>query len=229
MNAQTGIINIRGKEYQTVALRVQMFRDSFPGHTLESEVVHRDSDCVVMKARIADETGRTLATGHAEEDRKSSQINKTSALENAETSAIGRALAAFGFGGTEFATANEVENAIHQQAAKGQSQGDAVSPSRSAPKSWGGRYPNKTTLWAACKSHHAELERLGTESTFDDLDAFLTSPEYQDYLAIATEQVSWLVEGPAPADMPEYIPTFQLEQKARDLIALRGNTPADKE
>jgi hypothetical protein len=68
-----------------------------------------------MKSIIADETGRVLATGHAEEYRKSSQINGTSALENAETSAHGRSLAALGIGGTEFASANEVQNAIHQQ------------------------------------------------------------------------------------------------------------------
>lgn len=112
---ETGITNIRGKEYQTVALRVQKFREAHPAHALTSAVIYRDDECVVMQATIADETGRVLANGHAEEYRKSSQVNKTSALENAETSAIGRALAAFGFGGTEFASANEVQNAIHQQ------------------------------------------------------------------------------------------------------------------
>jgi len=111
----TGIVNIRGKEYQTVALRVQKFREAYPTWSLTSEVLFRDSDCVVMKSIIADETGRVLATGHAEEYRKSSQINGTSALENAETSAHGRSLAALGIGGTEFASANEVQNAIHQQ------------------------------------------------------------------------------------------------------------------
>ena len=111
----TGIVNIRGKEYQTVALRVQKFRELHPGWSLTSEVLFRDADCVVMKSIIADETGRVLATGHAEEYRKSSQINGTSALENAETSAHGRSLAALGIGGTEFASANEVQNAIHQQ------------------------------------------------------------------------------------------------------------------
>ena len=54
-----------------------------------------------------------VATGHAEEYRDSSKINKTSALENAETSAIGRALASFGLGGTEFASADEVARAIN--------------------------------------------------------------------------------------------------------------------
>lgn len=111
----TGIIAIHGREYQTVALRVQMFREVHPDWSLTTAVMARDPECVVMQATIADESGRVLATGHAEENRKASQINRTSALENAETSAIGRALAALGLGGTEFATANEVENAVHQQ------------------------------------------------------------------------------------------------------------------
>jgi hypothetical protein len=111
----TGIVNIRGKEYMTVALRVQKFREAHPDWSLTSEVLFRDADCVVMKSIISDETGRVIATGHAEEYRKSSQINSTSALENAETSAHGRCLAAAGFGGAEFASANEVQNAIQQQ------------------------------------------------------------------------------------------------------------------
>lgn len=125
---ETGIVDIRGKQYETVALRVQKFRAAHPDKALTTEVMIRDDECVVMRAVIADETGRVLATGHSEEYRRASQINKTSALENAETSAIGRALAAYGFGGTEFATANEVANAIHQQGAGGHSKESAVSP-----------------------------------------------------------------------------------------------------
>ena len=114
MNKQLpqGVVNIRGKEYQTVALRVFNFRESYPQYSLVTEVLHRDVDCVVMKATISNDAGRVVATGHAEEYRKSSEINKTSALENAETSAIGRALAALGIGGTEFASADEVARAI---------------------------------------------------------------------------------------------------------------------
>ena len=113
--ADTGVVNIHGREYQTVALRVKNFREAHPKFTLTTEVLHRDQEIVVMKASILDDTGRLIATGHSEERRDKSQINRTSALENAETSAIGRALAAFGLGGTEFATADEVANAIHQQ------------------------------------------------------------------------------------------------------------------
>lgn len=108
----TGIVNIHGKAYETVALRVKKFREAHPNWSLTTAILHRDTNCVVMEATIADETGRTLANGHAEEYRSTSSINKTSALENSETSAIGRALAALGFGGTEFASADEVANAI---------------------------------------------------------------------------------------------------------------------
>lgn len=111
----SGVVEIRGKQYQTVAYRIQQFREKHPDWSLLTDVVERDAECVVVRAAIVDDEGRTLATGHAEEYRSSSQINRTSALENAETSALGRALAALGFGGTEFATANEVLNAIHQQ------------------------------------------------------------------------------------------------------------------
>lgn len=115
LNRSTGIVIIGGKEYSTVAKRVQDFHDTKTGCYINTEIVHRDEECVVMKASIINPEGKILATGHAEEYRASSQLNKSSALENCETSAIGRALACFGFGGTEFASADEVANAIHQQ------------------------------------------------------------------------------------------------------------------
>ena len=113
--SNTGVVNIRGKEYQTVALRVQKFREAHPEWELSTEIIEANEKFVIMQARIYNTDGKCIATGHAEEFRAASQINSTSALENAETSAIGRALAAAGWGGTEFASANEVQNAIHQQ------------------------------------------------------------------------------------------------------------------
>lgn len=113
----TGIVNIRGKAYRTVALRVTEFREQCPakyGWAITTEIIERNDELVVMKASIVNPEGLIVATGFAEEKRKG-QINLTSALENCETSAIGRALAAFGLGGSEYASANEVENAIHQQ------------------------------------------------------------------------------------------------------------------
>ncbi len=110
--SNSGIVNIRGKEYQTVALRVQKFREEHPEWELSTEIIEANEKFVIMQARIYNYDGKCIATGHAEEFRAASQINSTSALENAETSAIGRALAAAGWGGTEFASANEVQNAM---------------------------------------------------------------------------------------------------------------------
>lgn len=115
MKKDSGIVNIHGKDYLTVARRVQTFKETYPNFSLVTEIVSRDEEMVVMKATILDDAGRIRSTGHAEEKRNASQINRTSALENAETSAIGRALAALGLGGTEFASADEVANAINQQ------------------------------------------------------------------------------------------------------------------
>jgi hypothetical protein len=131
----TGIVNIRGKEYMTVALRVQQFREKHPLWAIETHVEDRTEEYVVMRCEISNEEGRILATGHAEEFRKSSQINSTSALENAETSCIGRALAALGFGGSEFASANEVQNAVSQQSqdAKIDRMIDAISKAQTMP------------------------------------------------------------------------------------------------
>tara|TARA_R110000868_G_C10835031_1_gene759657 strand:+ start:25 stop:888 length:864 start_codon:yes stop_codon:yes gene_type:complete len=122
--------------------------------------------------------------------------------------------------------------------AGGHSQGDAqgeVSPQQPEPepkkaKNWGGRYPTMTALKQAMHTHHAELERMGIESVMDDLDGYLTSPEYLDYIAAASEHAPYYLEGERhPNSPPEFIQTFTLEQKARDMIALRGNVPADME
>lgn len=115
--AQPGIVNIRGKEYQTVAFRVGKFREQFPDYTIETQLIHHDDEKVIMKALILD-GDRLKATGYAEEVRAASNINATSALENCETSAIGRCLAALGLAGTEYASADEVAGAISQQREK---------------------------------------------------------------------------------------------------------------
>ena len=110
----TGTVNIHGKEYKTVALRIQEFREKHPGHTILTELVEANDTLVIVKATISWE-GVVIATGYAEEVRTASNINRTSALENCETSAVGRALAFFGLGGSEIASADEVANAIQQQ------------------------------------------------------------------------------------------------------------------
>jgi hypothetical protein len=113
---ETGVVRIGNKEYKTVALRVGEFREAHPDWTIETELVSLDEKTVVMRALIKADTGRLISTGYAEESRTSSQINKTSALENCETSAVGRALAFFGLAGSEIASADEVAAAIGARA-----------------------------------------------------------------------------------------------------------------
>ena len=110
-----GEVDIHGKIYLTVARRINDFRDQHPNYGIHSEVISVDTSSVLVKSVITDETGREISSGIAEEIRSASKINKTSAVENCETSAVGRALAFFGMAGTEIASADEVQAAIAQQ------------------------------------------------------------------------------------------------------------------
>ena len=93
--SKEGFVNIHGKEYKTVAKRVQEFRASYPTWSIMTDVVKIDDEQVLIKAQIINPESKIIATGHGHELRVSSQINRTSYVENAETSAIGRALSSF--------------------------------------------------------------------------------------------------------------------------------------
>ena len=110
--------NIKGKQYVEVNERVKAFRSlpEFKGMSLETEIFAVDSETVIMKAIVRDENNRIISTGFAQEDKSSSNINRTSYIENCETSAVGRALGMLGIGiDTSIATADEVDMAIKKQ------------------------------------------------------------------------------------------------------------------
>jgi len=131
--------NIRGKQYVEVNERIKFFRqeDEYKNWTLSTEFTALDSDMCVCKAIVADPSQRIVASGHAHEERSSSHINKTSYVENCETSAIGRALAMMGIGiDTSIASANEVNDAIAKQDDTSLSSKPAkATPSKGAAKS----------------------------------------------------------------------------------------------
>ena len=108
-------ISIHGKSYAQVSLRIAVARRVLGSQMdIISKIQHMDKDSVVMQADIFIDD-KHVATGHAEEKRTASKINMTSALENCETSAIGRALAFLGFISDGIAPAEEVSVAIVQQ------------------------------------------------------------------------------------------------------------------
>ena len=112
-----GIVSIHGNDYETVALRVTKFREDNPDWTIKTKLLS-DGLHVTMKAWIYNTENRLISTGHASEERGAG-INATSALENCETSAVGRALGFYKFPGTFVRSADEMSDAAIQQAVKG--------------------------------------------------------------------------------------------------------------
>ena len=107
---------IQGKQYVEVNERLKYFRATYPKYSLLSEVIEKTDTTILIKATIYNEKDRAVATGLAEEKAGSSFINKTSHVENCETSAWGRALGNLGIGlDTSVASAEEVQNAIANQ------------------------------------------------------------------------------------------------------------------
>ena len=112
-------VNIKGKEYVEVNERVKYFIKSYPGWSIETEILSNSDGVCVFKATVRDDGGILRATGHAYEKESSSFINKTSYIENCETSAVGRALGFLGIGiGTSIASSDEVANAANNQTTK---------------------------------------------------------------------------------------------------------------
>ena len=108
--------DVKGKAYAEVNQRIKAFRSICPNGSIKTEILSLEAGVCTMKAIILDEEGKVLGVGHAQEKEGSSFINKTSFIENAETSCVGRALGMCGIGiDTSIASAEEVLNAIANQ------------------------------------------------------------------------------------------------------------------
>jgi len=117
--ADSDKVNLKGKNYTMVAQRVQAFRAAagVEGQIL-TEVIEQTDQRVMVKASVSvwrDGAWSLVANDFAEEYRNQGPVNKTSALENCCTSAIGRALSAAGLSGGEYASSFEVDNAINHK------------------------------------------------------------------------------------------------------------------
>ena len=107
-------VNIKGKSYSTVAERISKLSTAVETYSLTSEIVDIGENHVIIKATL--KIDDNLYTGHAYEEKGSSFINETSHVENAETSAYGRALSAANLQGSdEFCSADELTNALNNQ------------------------------------------------------------------------------------------------------------------
>ena len=108
-------VDIKGKSYTQVSTRINVFRKYFPTASIETLITYNDDIRVIIQTKIS-LNDRVIATGYAEEVRgDGNYINQTSAVENCETSSIGRALSNLGLGGSEYASSFEVTSAIAKQ------------------------------------------------------------------------------------------------------------------
>lgn len=116
-NSEIITTDIKGKMYADVNQRIKAFRKCYPMGTIATEMISNQNGVCIFRASVYafgdPAVNSLLGTGTAYEKENSSFINKTSYIENCETSAVGRALGMAGFGiDNSVASADEVANAI---------------------------------------------------------------------------------------------------------------------
>ena len=130
-------LKLHGKEYMTVAERINLLLSQGEVtrfYSLNTDIVEMNDAYCVIKATLT--LGPNLSfTGHAMEEKGNKGVNKTSHVENCETSAIGRALAAAGFHGSEYASADELVEALNKQSDNFATPSKVINPSQPDPES----------------------------------------------------------------------------------------------
>lgn len=118
-NEEIRTVDVKGKDYAEVSQRIKAFRSLCPHGGIVTEMLSNENGVCVFRATVYDEEKNILGTGTAYEKENSSYINKTSYIENCETSAVGRALGMCGFGvDLAVASADEMQAAAEQQNAE---------------------------------------------------------------------------------------------------------------
>lgn len=115
-------VKIQGKDYVLVSDRVLYFNEQYKAGSIQTKLLSELNDpLIVVKATVLPDvaTPERKFTGYSQEKVGDGFINKTSALENAETSAVGRALAMMGIGVIEsIASVDELNKAQNRTAGK---------------------------------------------------------------------------------------------------------------
>lgn len=178
--------DIKGKDYAEVNQRIKAFRMVYPNGSITTEIVSLVDGVVTMKTTIKDNEGNVLSTGYAYEKENSTFINKTSFIENCETSAVGRALGMCGFGiDTSVASAEEVQNAIENQKPNNNQPKEETKPQQNKQIK-----PHKDELVKFCKENNlnmidiAKQYGLNGNCTDEQFEAALQSiKEIEEYNA----------------------------------------------
>lgn len=210
-------IDVKGKWYTNVATRMEIFRKYF-GMTLgiHTKIIsplqpHEDQNIIVVQAFIVNQNNFILSAGLASEDKRQGFINKTSALEVAETSAIGRALAAFGLHGGEYASSFEVEHAINNQASDNlpTTRGETVDEFLGeVKKHFPSDKPPVVTQYS--KFYIPEGNSPGEiDAVFAAVDGIENTKELTAYFAALGETMQWM----KPDDLKDLKASFKVRAK----------------
>jgi len=115
-------------DYAEVAERLPLFWKDCPRGRIITEIIVDDGTRIVMRAELYADIADTVptTTGFAEEIRGSSMVNKTSALENTETSCVGRALANYQFQGSKKRASLEEMVKVYRQGEQPQTTTNAL-------------------------------------------------------------------------------------------------------
>ena len=121
-NVGLNSIDLKNKAYVLVPERVKAFRKLFPEGFITTDIISLENGVCVMKSEVGYYNGEkriVLGTGMAYEKEANGYVNKTSYIENCETSAVGRALGflALGIDGGGICSAEELVNAVNNQKA----------------------------------------------------------------------------------------------------------------
>lgn len=171
MDANSAIrtTDIKGKEYAEVNQRIKAFRMVYPTGFINTNIYELKDGVVTIRAEVGfyDENGniRVLGNGTAYEKENSSFINKTSYIENCETSAVGRALGMAGFGiDTSVASYEEVANAIENQKKAEPITGKEVIKLKTLIEEYPANEPYDTRVEKICQAYHVnDLKELTSD------------------------------------------------------------------
>jgi hypothetical protein len=108
------------EDYEQVKDRIPRFYAQFKDGRIATELANVEDGRFIVKAYIYkdaqdQEKGLALATGYAEEKLGGRGANQSSALENAETSAIGRALANYTYSGDKRPSREEMQKVAQME------------------------------------------------------------------------------------------------------------------
>lgn len=186
--------DIKGKEYAEVHQRIKAFRMVYPEGFIMTDIITDENGKCIFKATVGfyDDGGNAniIGTGTAYEKENTSYINKTSYLENCETSAVGRALGMAGFGiDTSVASAEEVSNAIYQQDLEKAKQKQNAQ-TRKNPDSTGVTYATaeeRHRLIEHCKTHKIDMGWLAETVGIKDK---MTAPQFAKAMGIVNDIIA---------------------------------------